>query len=52
MTPQEIVDKIDSPEIPFEVYYTINEFLDNNNENDAFIYKNISNARKMLQERH
>ena len=38
MTPQEIVDKIDGPEIPFEVYYTINEFLDNKNENDAFIY--------------
>lgn len=38
MTPQEIVDKIDSPEIPFEVYYTINELLDDNEENGALVY--------------
>lgn len=38
MTPQEIVNKIDSPETPFKVYYTINEFLDNDKENDALIY--------------
>ncbi len=38
MTPQEIVDKIDSPEIPYEVYFTINEFLDNNEENGALVY--------------
>lgn len=38
MTPQEIVNKIDSPEIPYEVYYTINELLDNDKENDALIY--------------
>ena len=38
MTPQEIVNKIDSPEIPFKVYYTINELLDNDKENDVIIY--------------
>lgn len=38
MTPQEIVNKIDSPETPFKVYYTINELLDNDKDNDALIY--------------
>lgn len=38
MTPQEIVNKIDSPEIPFEVYYTINEYLDNDKDDDAIFY--------------
>ena len=38
MTPQEIVNKIDSPETPFKVYYTINELLDNDKENDVIIY--------------
>ncbi len=40
MTPQEIVTKIDSDdsEVPFEVYYTINELLDNNKENETLFY--------------
>lgn len=38
MTPQEIVNKIDGPEIPYEVYYKINEYLDNDKEDDALFY--------------
>lgn len=38
MTPQEIVNKIDSSEIPYEVYHKINEYLDNDKEEDALFY--------------
>ncbi len=40
MTPQEIVDKIDSnnSEISYDVYYTINELLDSDKENDVLLY--------------
>lgn len=39
MTPQDIVDKLNSPQqTPFEVYYTINDFLDKNMDDEALLY--------------
>ena len=38
MTPQEMVDKIDGPETPYEVYADLNDFLDDGRKEDALIY--------------
>lgn len=37
MAPQEIVDKIDT-EMPYEMYGTLNELLDDNKEEEALLY--------------